>query len=528
MLVSLGIISFQGTSFAEEKNSITLTPLGTYESGVLNNGGAEMTSYDHNTKRLFVTNDGTRSIDVLSIYNPEKPLLEFSIDITPYGYQINSIDIHKKIIAAAVEPKTKNEPGKVVFFDTDGNYLNHVRVGFLPDMVTFTPLGDKILVANEGEPISYCTIKNDPEGSISIIDISQGIRNPVVSTADFSKFNGQEEELRKKGIRISNAMGTVAQDMEPEYITILPDHKTAVITLQENNALAVLDIDSAQITDLIPLGYLDHSITGNEVDVSDKDGTINIANWPVKGLRQPDGIDSFVSGNDVFLITANEGDPRKYNCMMSYKNGDIRVSDVKLDAQSFPDKYSLQKEEHLGRLQISATDGDYDDDGDYDELFSFGTRSFSIMTLDGKVIFDSGSDFERILASEFPDNFNANHFDDEFDKRSDNRGIEPEGIIVEKIGTKQFAFIGLERMSGIMVYDVTDPFDPEFVEYASNRDFSSNSTNLSRQGDLGPEGILFIPRHQSPINNPLLVVANEISGTTSIYKIVSDRLWDLN
>lgn len=145
------------------------------------------------------------------------------------------------------------------------------------------------------------------------------------------------------------------------------------------------------------------------------------------------------------------------------------------------------------------------------------------MTLDGKVIFDSGSDFERIIASEFPDSFNANHFDDEFDKRSDNGGIEPEGIIVEKLGTKQFAFIGLERMGGIMVYDVTEPFDPEFVEYASNRDFSSNSTKLSRQGDLGPEGILFIPRHHSPINNPLLVVANEISGTTSIYKIVSDK-----
>ena len=540
-MVSLSIVGYQNLSFAQE--NLSLTPLGTYESGIFDNGGAEIISFDYSTQRIFVTNDGTQSIDVLSIQNPGNPTLEFSIDITPYGHHVNSIDINKKIIAAAIEPQIKDELGNLVFFDIDGNYLNHVQVGYLPDMVVFTPLGNKVLVANEGEPISYCTIKNDPEGSISIVDISNGVQNPVVMTADFSKFNGQKEELRDKGIRISTPTGTVAQDLEPEYITVLLDHKTAAITLQENNAIAILDIDSAQITDLIPLGHVDHSVLGNEIDVSDKDGKINISNWPVKGLRQPDGIDSFVSGNDVFLVTANEGDPRTYDCMMNYnRNEDVRVYDIKLDTELFPNQDILQKSDQLGRLKVSMTEGDYDKDGDFDELYSFGTRSFSILTLDGQVIYDSGSDFEQITASLFPNNFNSNHYHDDFDKRSDNRGIEPEGIIVERIGAKQFAFIGLERMGGIMVYDVTDPYNPEFVEYTNNRGFSvksnqesksdgiqfmayasqdstTNTSYESNSEDLGPEGLLFISKYQSPTNNPLLVVANEVSGTTTIYEV---------
>ena len=171
-------------------------------------------------------------------------------------------------------------------------------------------------------------------------------------------------------------------------------------------------------------------------------------------------------------------------------------------------------------MKISLLEGDVDNDGDYDELFSFGSRSFSIWTDDGVLIFDSADDFEQITASMFPDNFNANHYYNEFDKRSNNRGPEPESIIVEKIDTQHFAFIGLERIGGMMIYDVTNPFSPKFVSYVNNRNFSADpSKELSQAGDLGPEGMLFIPKPHSPINYSLVVIANEVSGTTTIYKI---------
>lgn len=518
-----GLLSLD-ISFAERDDkqpSITVTAIGTYESGVYDNAGAEIVSYDHAIQRLFVTNDDSQSIDVLDISNPQNPILDFVIDIKQYGNFVNSIDVKKGILAAAIEPKSRNEPGTLVFFDTSGNYLHQIPVGFLPDMVVFTPTGGKILVANEGEPTSYCNNQNDPEGSISIIDILDGIQNPVVNTIDFSQFNGQEENLREKGIRIFGPYSTAAQDLEPEYITILPDEKKAAITLQENNAIAIIDIDSAQITDLLPLGYVDHSIAENKIDVGDEDGKINITNWPIKGLRQPDSIDSFMVDNNTFLITANEGDPRNYGCIVNYEDKEEKkVSDIRLDPKKFPDKTNLQKDDQLGRMKISLLEGDVDNDGDYDELFSFGSRSFSIWTDDGRLIFDSADDFEQITASLFPDNFNANHYYNEFDKRSNNRGPEPEGVIVEKIGTQHFAFIGLERIGGMMIYNVTDPFNPEFIDYVNNRYFSVDpSKDLFQAGDLGPEGMLFIPKHHSPINYPLVVIANEVSGTTTIYKI---------
>ena len=507
--------------FAETESKITVTPIGTYETGVYDNAGAEIATYDHKTQRLFVTNDNSQRIDVLNITNPENISLEFFIDITPYGNFVNSIDVNNQIIAAAIEPEDTKELGSVVFFDVDGNYLNQVQVGYLPDMLVFTPLGDKILVANEGEPTSYCGNNVDPEGSISIIDISKGIENAIVNNIDFSQFNGQEEMLIEKGIRIFGPNSTVSQDLEPEYITILPDSQTAAITLQENNAIVTIDINSAQIIEILPLGYVDHKIKGNEIDVSDKDNAINIKNWPVKGLRQPDSIDSFIVQNDMFMITANEGDPRNYRCIVNYEDKEEeKVSDIRLDKKSFPDKEYLQQDDQLGRLKISLLEGDSDGDGDYDELFSFGSRSFSIWSIDGKLVFDSGSDFEKISASTNPDNFNSNHYYNEFDKRSNNRGPEPEGVIVERIGAKQIAFIGLERIGGIMMYDVTNPYHPEFLDYVNNRNFSvEGSEDLSGADDLGTEGLLFIPKYQSPTDTPLLTVVNEVSGTVTMYTI---------
>ncbi len=104
-------------SFAEsEKKSMIVTPLGTYESGIYDKAGAEIVTHDHTTQRLFVTNDHSQTIDVLDISNPKNPILEFSIDVTPYGNLVNSIDVHNQIIAAAIEPESHDHLGKVVFF----------------------------------------------------------------------------------------------------------------------------------------------------------------------------------------------------------------------------------------------------------------------------------------------------------------------------------------------------------------------------------------------------------------------------
>lgn len=192
-------------------------------------------------------------------------------------------------------------------------------------MVTFTSDGSHLLVANEGEPNSYNQPDSvDPEGSISVIAVS-GL-NPTsssltrsVSTADFKSYNAQDAQLRNAGVRIFGPNASVAQDLEPEYITVSADSKTAYVTLQENNAIAIVDIASKTVTAIKPLGFKDHSLAGMGMDVSDEDGgtntnsgspAIKIGPVPVKGMYLPDAIASYTVGGQTYLITANEGDAR--------------------------------------------------------------------------------------------------------------------------------------------------------------------------------------------------------------------------
>ena len=504
-------------TFLDLTQPIQLSVVGTYTTGVFDEGAAEIVDYDPATQRLFVVNGDANAIDVLDASDPENPEKLFDIPLDAYGAGVNSVAVKNGTVAAAVEADPKQEPGKVVFFDTDGAYLNAVSAGALPDMLIFTPDGTKVLVANEGEPDDDYLV--DPEGSVSIVDISGGVTTATVTTAGFSAFNAQAAALVEVGVRIFGPGATAAQDLEPEYIAISDDNTTAWITCQENNAVAVLDIASATITGIFPLGFKDHSLPENALDASNKDDAINLATYPnLYGMYQPDAIKAFEIGGQNYLITANEGDARDYDTFSE----EDRVKDLTLDPSAFPDAADLQENEALGRLNITNTLGDVDGDGDYDELYSYGARSFSILTpsTEGfELVFDSGSRLEQITAAQLPTEFNANNDENgSFDSRSDDKGPEPEAVTVGVINGKTYAFIGLERIGGIMVYDVSTPADPVFVQYLNNRDFNGDA-EAGTAGDLGPEGLVFIPAVDSPTGQNLLAAANEISGTTTLYTI---------
>ena len=434
---------------------------------------------------------------------PTNPTFTFAINIEEFGAGINSIAIEDGVVAAAIEGEATDDLGSIVFFDTDGNVLNQVTVGALPDMVTFTPDGTKVLVANEGEPDEDDPTIN-PEGSVSIIDISDGIESASVTTADFTAYNGQEAELREQGVRIFPEEN-FANDVEPEYITVTPDGSQAFVSLQENNAIAVVDLETNEITDIQPLGWKDFSLANNGLDSSDEDEAINISTQPVFGLYQPDAIASYEVDGATYYVTANEGDAR---------SEDERVEELELDAATFPNAAELQAEDNLGRLEVSTIDGDTDGDGDYDQLVSYGGRSFSIRDAHGNLVFDSGDDFAQITAEQVPELFNSNGTVDSFDSRSDAKGIEPEGVVIGEIEGKDYAFVGLERVGGIMVYNISDPANAEFVQYINPIDEETGDAL-----DLAPEGLQFISPEDSPNGSPLLTVSNEVSGTVSIYQI---------
>ncbi|MFD1871083.1 choice-of-anchor I family protein [Hymenobacter bucti] len=511
-------------------NNLALSLVQSYQtatpfSGTNQINSAEISAYDATTKRLYVANSIGGKLDILNLANPAAIAAVASVPIGTYG-GLNSVAVRNGVVACAIENSSPQQNGSVVFFDQNGVFLKQVTVGALPDMITFSPDGRYVLTANEGEPNAAYT--TDPEGSVSVIDVSGGIASLAqtnVTTATFTAYNTQAAALRAQGIRIYGGLAaspsTVAQDLEPEYIAVSANSQTAYITLQENNAIAVLDLATKQITGLRPVGYSDHTQPGRSLDASDQTTDILMANWPLKGMRQPDAIASFEMGGVSYLLTANEGDAREYGT--SANPGLIEAvrlgnAAYPLDATAFPYANLLKNNNVLGRLNVTNKLGDTDGDGDFDEIYVFGGRSFSIYNAaTGAEVHDSGNLLERVTAADptYGALFNAsNAFEAPTRKnRSDDKGPEPEGVTTGRIGANLYAFVSLERVGGVMVFNINNPAAPVLETYANNRSLTAST------GDLGPEGIVFIPAADSPTGQPLLLLANEVSSTIAVYSI---------
>lgn len=455
---------------------------------------SEISAYDAATGRIYSTSNN--GIYVAELTANSLDSLAF-IDLSAYGTP-TSVAVMNGVIAASIPAAIEQNNGQVVFIENVNNtVVNAVTVGALPDMLTFTPDGTKVIVANEGEPNDDYTV--DPDGTVSIIDVSGGAASATVQTAGFGAFT----TAMLTDVRIfGNGTTNVAQDLEPEFVAVNAASTKAYITCQENNAIAVLDIATVTITDIIGLGYKDYSLPGNHIDASDDDNLIgNFQQWDnVYGMYQPDALTVVEIGGTEYILTANEGDARDYN---GYSE-EVRVADVVLDPTVFPNATSIQEDTLLGRLKITTSQGDIDNDGDFDVLYSYGARSFSIWDLNGNLVFDSGNEFGSILAKDFQDNY--------ADNRDDDKGAEPESITAMTIGGRTFAYIGLERAAGVIVYDITDPMNAFYVNY-----FNKNGV------DESPEGLIVVPGADSPSGKPFLISTNEsfgsYGGSISIYNV---------
>ena len=646
---------------------------------------------------------------------------------------VNSVDVYDDYMAVAIEADPKQDDGYVAFYSVAGgspSFVSAVKAGALPDKVGFSPDGNYAVVANEGEPSD--DYSNDPEGTITVIDVSGGFQSPTVATADFTAFNDGGTKTLTGPVRISpkataaqseapapstpwineihydnegtdsgefvefaapagfdttgyrfqlingnggapyagntldnlnkttsggldlyvvnrpangiqngspdgvaligpgtdvasqdddtcdmllsyegvinNATGicagvsstemdvvegsstpvghsvqltgtgdgfsdfswvaaantngtintgqtyevpsvasftpiTVAQDLEPEFVAFSADGGTAYATLQENNAVAVIDLATAEVTEVFGLGFKDYSLPGNEIDASDKDDRVNIRNWSVFGTYQPDGFDAYEVNGTTYLVTANEGDGREYESDSGDYIDEIRIKD--LVATQFTDELKeklgtgFQDNENLGRLLVMTDLGLVDpescsslpvtgqpidsnenavDGCVYENLYSYGARSFTIWNMDtGRPVFDSGSDFEVITAQQLGSSFNASNDENDGDSRSDAKGPEPEAVEIAVINDNTFAFIALERVGGVMVYNITNPQSAEFVQYINPRDFNADNAAVEANlaGPLGPEDIKFITQD----GEMYLLVSNEVSGTLSVYSV---------
>ena len=533
---------------------------------------AEIVSYDTCSDQLYVVNANRARIDIFSLDSQTSaPHFSGSINLQEAAVAAdieigaaNSVSAKNGLLAVAIEAADKQQHGIIALYRLDTlSLLNTFESGSLPDMVLMSSDSQTLLSANEGEPNS--TYENDPEGSVTLVNLSQGFDDDSaqVTQITFTDFNvgaSRHNELSAQ-VRISGPQGTtVAQDLEPEYITLDENTQTAYVALQENNALGIIDVNSAQVTAIKGLGLKSWNMaSGNELDASDKDDVVgNFSSFEqLSGMYMPDTITSYQVNGNTFIVTANEGDSREYiyessqqicheaghawdgddfsgseqynteldDCISFTDEG--RGKDLEVD-NNHPLYNDLANKEVLGRLKVIM---DQPALSDTDTVLAFGGRSFSIWNDQAELVFDSGDDIAKRVYSYDAESLNAtsdnNDLTETADNRSDDKGVEPEAVEVALINGEAYAFVGLERQGGVMVYNITNPQVPVFQSYLNNRDFNhgvcselddgdcDNGIYNRDAGDLAPESIEYFTRN----NQHFVAVGNEVSGTTTVYKI---------
>lgn len=488
LVLSLSVFTGCANSYTSQgtHEKISIKKIASYESKI--KGASEIVAYDIKQQRVFVTNGKKNRVDVLKLtFKDNKTSLNkiASLDLNPYGTGVNSLSYKNGLLAVAVEKtssfdSSKHLRGSVVIFDARLQHQKTIKAGYLPDMVTFNEDASLIIVANEAEPnkdYSY-----DPKGSIGIIDINNNY--------EYTDLNFFNIDIPKNVVLKKNTQAGL--DLEPEYITV--SKNKAYISLQENNALAIVNLDSKTIEKIVAFGFKNHSLEENALDIEEEGKILIKAYKNLYGMYQPDSIASYIVNNKTYIVSANEGDGREYG---KYTN-ETKISKLNLS----DDLKSIYKNEN--DLKINNEMGE--ENNTYTKLYTFGARSFSIWDEKGSLVYDSKNELARLTQKFEKDLFNQSK--GKMDKRSGNKGVEPEALALGKINNRYYAFIGLERQNAIVVYDITNPRNAKFVQYLN-----------TKNADLAPEGMTFVAAKNSPSKNALLIVGFENSGSTSVFEI---------
>jgi uncharacterized protein YjdB len=530
-LTALSVTCLLGISHNAIPNSVSAAPISDsiqvkkiafFSTGLTDKDGgvAEIVKYNPDNQKFYVINGKLQTIDIVDLStiqtNTHQDLAkEKSINIAEllnnntfqYG-DLTSIDINteKKVVAAAVQNADYTKNGRIVMMDYDGNILHTFETGVQPDNVVFSKDGNYILSANEAEPRMGLEKGMDPEGSVTIVNYETKQANTILF--DDTSVIDTDVHIRNNG-----SLADAVRDLEPEYISLTREGKTAFVSLQENNAIARINVETGKVISVKSLGFKDHSLPENGLDAARND-KIDIESLPILGVYMPDSIDVFEKNGITYILTANEGDATEWEEFVNIEDFKKVKDNIQLDPSLFK---GFSPEEAKAAFDRMKSSGDYDklevltDRGD-DAIYTLGARSFSIWNADTMdLVYDSGSEFETITAERFPDFFNWSNDDDAFEKRSAKKGPEPEDVKVGMIENELYAFIGLERIGGVMTYNITDPSNATFANYINTRDFSNIIS-----GDVAPEGLSFIRAEDSPTHKPLLLTGNEVSGTVAV------------
>lgn len=504
-LLVFGILNLQA-------QGIPFVKAHTLRVGGFNTGATGQISYDHTTNKLYSVNQEKLGFDIIDYSDIFKPNLIQTVDVSGFINNIRSIESASGFVFIAGDGSSPQLPGKLLIYNSNGVYRKQLSLGTTPDRMKFSPDNITLVIANEGIPdSSYST---DPSGSVNIINTVSGINfltQSDVKTVDFTLLDTTAYDPL---IHIyDNAGQSPSQDLEPEAIAISPDSKKAYVVFQENNALAIIDLFTATLDTIFGLGYLDYGVY--ELDASDLANQVNLDSYPrLYGMHQPSDIEMFEENGEYYLMTSNQGAPRKYQ---GYDET-VRVKNQPVDPSKFSNLQPLLQDTLFGRLNITSAFGDRNGDGLHDSLLCFGSRSFSIWDRSG-ALRTSSTDELALFISPFYDsiyNSSADH-NASRKQRSDDMGTEPSAIAIGEVDGNPCYFIGLYQMGGIVIYFGSGG-NPGWDSYNLDRNFSVPADD-PMAGDLGPTDLEFVPANRTPLGIAQLFVANRVSGTISVYQI---------
>lgn len=555
----------------------------------VNPGGAEKVDWYAPTKTAFViTGEYTDDKGGQVVAVDYSKGFDQGVAIDEYYFEGDVSDVRvssKGLIAASVFDRDTRE-GTVQFLDfsKEGSFesLGSVKVGFQPDQLAFTKNGKKLVTADEGEPLMFYgsdESAQNPKGSISIIDVANDPSKSKVNTLYFTKSNKYYEDngVRLYGPEKGGNNKFAEFDIEPEYVGITGNNK-ALVALQENNALAEVNLKKGKITGVFGLGYKDWS--GIPIDTTDKDDGYNpTVKEGLTSARMPDGIDTFKTKfggkKQILFISPNEGDGRVRPDEVNFEAPADGVyswgtNSTGAEIESFTDPLTLSDEIYIYDQAGVGSSGDFEaeeedeffitqkygvgaddefwsdevrskdleDFGDvskYDSqiiaegrlktladqndpvtgnLVGFGGRGFSIHNSKGDVIYDSGNLTEEIAAE-------LGYYPD---GRSDDKGTEPETVEYFSFGKKKnkrhYIAVALERCFNNGDDDELGTIVPIFevvdLDAANNDDRVKHVATLQSPESLSPEGLLFV--HDTNSSGHMFVT-NEVSRTLDTYAI---------
>ncbi len=533
---------------SDTQDVITVRKIAGYSTGTVDTDGgvAEMVEFNKENGKFYIVNGATSpaALDIVTLPATGYPssgyltltskttidiesLLAANVSGFTYGDLscVSVSTVNDRIYLSVQEDDYINKNGIILVLDYDGNYIHYYQAGFGPDMIVASKNGRYILTADEAEPrgAAQSDIALDPKGSVTIVDTmgTSGTDDDTVTHVYFDDVSKIDDDVHVRGVEsqadsyfmVPRDKTDAVTDFEPEFITLSEDSGTAYVSLQENNAIAVIDVAAKTLVSVKSLGFKDLRQPENSLDVIE-DSNITLENIPAFGMYMPDAVASFSVDGKTYILTANEGDFAEFypnngliQSVAPYLTGDEAASFFYTPETQVPS--GTQDEVYFFYCAR--------DMGNTDEVYLFGARSFSIWDADTMAqVYDSCNDFEVITAQRLPSYFNIDndHYKTKkMDKRSPKKGPEPEGIEVGVINGRTFAFVGLERIGGMMTYDITDPENAFFVNYINTRPFDGSFL------DSAPEGLDFIPAADSPTGTPLVLMACEVGGTVAVFQI---------